>query len=101
VQDTPTVDALIDQAITAYDTLTEVGEAVDDEWTYIDDLSSSWRARLDEVGRARAGSAADPETGIAIERAIEEVGSIDDPHQAIDWLSTFPQVVLLALGEPA
>ena len=26
---------------------------------------------------------------------------IDDPHRAIDWLSTFPQVVLLALGRAA
>ena len=33
-------------------------------------------------------------------RAIDEIGRISDPHRAIDWLSTFPQVVLLALGEP-
>ena len=35
----------------------------------------------------------------AIDRAIVEVDLIEDPHRAIDWLSTFPQVVLLALGE--
>ena len=37
--------------------------------------------------------------GPAIDRAIDEIGRIADPHRAIDWLSTFPQVVLLALGE--
>ena len=35
----------------------------------------------------------------AIDEAIVEIGSIADPHRAIDWLSTFPQVVLLAIGE--
>ena len=34
----------------------------------------------------------------AIDRAIEEIDLITDPHRAIDWLSTFPQVVLLAPG---
>ena len=32
----------------------------------------------------------------AIELAIDEAGLIRDPHRAIDWLSTLPQVVLLA-----
>jgi hypothetical protein len=35
----------------------------------------------------------------AIDRAVVEIGLIRDPHRAIDWLSTFPQVVLLALAE--
>jgi hypothetical protein len=26
---------------------------------------------------------------------------VTDPHRAIDWLSTLPQVALAALGEPA
>ena len=42
--------------------------------------------------------AAAPEQA-AVDRAIDEVGRISDPHRAIDWLSTFPQVVLSALGE--
>jgi len=41
---------------------------------------------------------ADP-VAAAVDRAIAEIELIDDPHRAIDWLSTFPQVVLLALGE--
>ena len=32
-------------------------------------------------------------------RAIDEVALISDPHRAIDWLSTFSQVVLVAIGE--
>ena len=39
-----------------------------------------------------------PTTEAAIDRAIDEIGRIEDPHRAIDWLSTFPQVVLVALG---
>ena len=40
-----------------------------------------------------------PPTIAAIDRAIEEIGLVRDAHRAIDWLSTFPQVVLVALGE--
>jgi hypothetical protein len=30
---------------------------------------------------------------------VAEASSIADPHRAIDWLSTLPQVALAALGE--
>jgi hypothetical protein len=30
---------------------------------------------------------------------LRQVAALDDPHRAIDWLSTFPQVLLIALGE--
>jgi hypothetical protein len=36
----------------------------------------------------------------AVERAAAETALIADPHRAIDWLSTFPQLVLFALDEP-
>ncbi len=42
---------------------------------------------------------ATPEMSVAVDRAIDEIGRIVDPHRAIDWLSTFPQVVLVAVGE--
>ena len=54
--------------------------------------STTWRDRRGTEPRRRATSA-------AVDRAIAEIGLIADPHRAIDWLSTFPQVVLLALGE--
>ena len=42
-----------------------------------------------------AGIQADP----LVARAVDEARLISDPHRAIDWLSTLPQVVLVALGE--
>ena len=90
---------LITQALDAYDSLTSLGEDVEDEWTYVNDLSTAWRERLDTVAAARGGEPAAPETVAAIDRLMDEVGRISDPHRAIDWLSTYPQVVLIALGE--
>jgi hypothetical protein len=95
----PTVDTTIQRALEAYARLTEVGEAVDDEWTYIDDLTTAWRARLDQVAAARGSEPLDPAHAAAVDAASDEVARITDPHRAIDWLSTYPQVVLTALGE--
>ena len=36
--------------------------------------------------------------GVAVDEAIAETRPIRDPYRAIDWLSTFPQVVLIAMG---
>jgi hypothetical protein len=97
--DPATLDAVLARALGAYDDLTGLGEEVEDEWTYVTELSAAWRDRLESVGDARAGQAVAEPTAAAIDRAIEEIGAIEDPHRAIDWLSTFPQVVLVALGE--
>ena len=80
--------------------LEELGEQIEDEWSYVTDLSDAWRTRLDAVA-APPRRRPTPRTRSAppIDRAIDEIGRIEDPHRAIDWLSTFPQVVLLALGE--
>ena len=56
---------------------------------------SGWRSWPPSVVTQPAAA---PEQA-AIDRAIDEIGRIGDPHRAIDWLSTFPQVVLSALGE--
>jgi thioesterase domain-containing protein len=95
-----TVDTAIMRALDAYDRLTELAEEFEDEWTYVNDLAEAWRDRLGAVAAARAGSTLDPAADAAIDRAIDEIGRISDPHRAIDWLSTFPQVALLALDEP-
>ena len=55
--------------------------------------------RFDEVAARHGADDASDEAGAAIDRAIDEIGRIEDPHRAIDWLSTFPQVVLVAVGE--
>ena len=99
--DPSTVEAAVADALDAYASLGELGEEIDDEWSYVTDLGAAWRERLEAVVDARAGETIDPAISAAIERATDEIGAIDDPHRAIDWLSTFPQVVLLALGEPS
>jgi hypothetical protein len=95
------VSDLVDRAITAERALADLGETIDDEWSYVNDLDAAWADRLTEVAAGRTAEAADALVAAAVEEAIAETESIDDPHRAIDWLSTFPQVVLLALGEPA
>ena len=90
---------LLARALEAYETLTSLGEDVEDEWTYVTDLSTAWTERLGALAAARGGEPVGPGTETAVDRIIDEVGRITDPHRAIDWLSTFPQVVLVALGE--
>jgi hypothetical protein len=94
-----TVDAVIDRALAAYSALAELGEEIDDEWSYIQDLTEAWRERFETIRAARAGDVLEAETATAVQVAIDEIGRIDDPHRAIDWLSTFPQVAITALGE--
>jgi hypothetical protein len=96
---TLTIRAAIDRALLAYAGLTELGESIDDEWSYVNDLSDAWRARLEIVIAGRGDDLVRDDVAHAIDRAIEEIGLITDAHRAIDWLSTFPQVVLIALGE--
>jgi hypothetical protein len=93
-----TLDAAIDRALRAYTDLALLGEEVEDEWTYVNDLATAWRERLEAVAGARPGEPVSSAVDAAIDHAIEEVERITDPHRAIDWLSTFPQVVLLAVG---
>ena len=94
-----TVAQAISIARLAYDDLTSLGEDVEDEWSYVTDLSTAWNARLDEVVQSRGDEAAPAGVSAAVPALVAEAAAIDDPHRAIDWLSTFPQVVLIALGE--
>ena len=94
-----TVAAAIERALAAYAELTELGEGIEEEWSYVNDLSSAWRERFEAVAASRGAAELDPAADVAIDRAIDEIARITDPHRAIDWLSTFPQVMLLALGE--
>ena len=93
-----TIETVIDRALDAYAALLELGEAVEDEWSYVNDLADAWRDRVGDVATDRGAELASADTSIAVDRAIAEIGLITDPHRAIDWLSTFPQVVLLAIG---
>jgi hypothetical protein len=94
-----TIAAAIDGALESLEALVSLGEEVEDEWQYVQDLADAWRERLDVVAAGRSDEALLPEVGAAVLRVCVEAGMIQDPHRAIDWLSTFPQVVLTAIGE--
>ena len=94
-----TIRDLIERALDAYAVLEELGEEIEDEWPYVADLTDAWRTRLDAVATHRGAADAPDEAGAAVDLAIDEIGRIEDPHRGIDWLSTFPQVVLVAIGE--
>lgn len=96
-----TISELMTRATTALDALVAVGEAVEDEWQYVTDLAGAYRARFAAVAAARGTETVDEATDAAVTLVAEEAALIADPHRAIDWLSTLPQVVLLALGESA
>jgi hypothetical protein len=83
----------------AYEGLVSLGEEVEDEWSYVNDLSEAWRARLVEVEQARGREPLPPGFAPAVAALVAEAAAVDDPHRAIDWLSTFPQVLLVALAE--
>jgi hypothetical protein len=93
-----TADEAIDRALAAYAQLTDRAEEIEDEWSYVNDLTDAWRTRFDEVDARHGDEDASDETSAAIDRAIDEIQRIEDPHRAIDWLSTFPQVILVAIG---
>ena len=95
----PTVADLVDRALAAFDTLALAAEPVDDEWQYVTDLGTVWRARLQAVADARGSEPAPPGADAALTALAAEAARIADPHRAIDWLSTLPQVALAALGE--
>jgi len=92
---------VVAHALEAFDALVELGETVEDEWTYVTDLAAAGRAAI----RAAEGdpfAALPAPRAVAIESAAEEIGRIRDPHRAIDWMSTYPAVIALALAaEPA
>ena len=97
--DATTIGSLLGAAIDAEDALAELGESIEDEWSYVNDLRQAWSDRMAEVADGPDGSREAGQDVIeAIELAIDEASRIRDPHRAIDWLSTLPQVVLLAAG---
>ena len=94
------VDDVLARILAAIESLAEVGETIEDEWQYVQDLSGTYRNDLTEATSADPRSV-DPTTVRAIDLLIDEAGRIADPHRAIDWLSTFPQAARLALDTRA
>jgi hypothetical protein len=99
--DRPTVGHLLARAGTALQALGATGEEVADEWQYVTDLVAVYRGRFAQVASTRGTEGVTPAVAGAIAAAVEESVLVTDPHRAIDWLSTLPQVVLFALGESA
>lgn len=89
-------DAL-ERALAALDVLASLGETVEDEWTYVTALADAGRARL-RASAAPADENLPTDRAAAVAAACAEAAAIVDPHRAIDWLSTLPAVVELALG---
>ncbi len=85
----------VEIALAAYDHLAELAESVEEEWSYVTALADHGRTRL------RATAASGPDVPVArlhaVAVAAAEISAITDPHRAIDWLSTFPAIVELAL----
>ena len=98
--DSWTVRDCIMNALDAYGALADLGEEIEDEWSYVTDLRDAWSERLLQVAETRGDDPAPAAVALAIDTAAAETARVTDPHRAIDWLSTFPQVVLVALGEP-
>jgi hypothetical protein len=96
-----TVADLVARALAGFATLAATAEPVEDEWQYVTDLGTVWKARLAAVVDARGTEPAPAGAEAAIDALVAEAGLISDPHRAIDWLSTLPQVALAALGEAA
>ena len=95
------------RAAQAYGDLADLAETVEDEWQYVNDLRDAYLPGIFALAEAGAAGGAAGEGGeggaiteaqaAALDEAIAEISLITDPHKAIDWLSTFPHVVALAL----
>jgi hypothetical protein len=97
---TATVGELVAAAIEATDALGLLAEEIEDEWTFVTELVAAQTARLGAIADRRGEESATDAAAAAVTTAADETRLIADPHRAIDWLSTFPDLVAIALGEP-
>jgi hypothetical protein len=87
---------VIERAAAAYRALADLAETIEDEWQYVTDLVDAYLPGIRAL--AERDAELELEVVVAVDEAIAEIASITDPHRAIDWLSTFPHVVALAVG---
>ena len=92
--------AALSVALAALEGLVELGETIEDEWTYVTALAEAGRTRLNAAAGLDLTAPLAPDRARAVVAACAETARIADPHRAIDWLSTFPAVVELALDVP-
>ena len=91
-------DQVVQRAAEAYEALAELAETIEDEWQYVTDLTDAYLPSIQALADANPGRPLTANQIAAVDEVIAEIGLITDPHKAIDWLSTFPHVVALALG---
>jgi len=89
---------VLERAARAYRDLADLAEGVEDEWQYVTDLVDAYLPAILALAGAKDGRATSDVETAAVDEAIAEIALIADPHKAIDWLSTFPHVIALALG---
>jgi hypothetical protein len=89
---------IIERAAASYRALAELAEAIEDEWQYVTDLVEAYEPAILALGDGGGERPLGPGQVAAVDEAIAEIELIADPHKAIDWLSTFPHVLALALG---
>jgi hypothetical protein len=94
-----TVAGVLAHARVGYAELLAVAETIEDEWSETNELATAWQDRFDLLESTRGSEAVDGRIVLATRALVAEAATIDDPHRAIDWLSTFPQVLLIALGD--
>jgi hypothetical protein len=92
----PQTSDVIERAVAAYRALADLAETIEDEWQYVTDLVDAYLPGIQAL--AERDAELELETVVAVDEAIAEIESITDPHRAIDWLSTFPHVVAIAVG---
>jgi len=95
------VASVVERALEAYRALAELGERVEDEWQYVNDLLTVHSADMRALVNDDGGRVLPAERVAAVDALIAEVALLADPHRAIDWLSTFPQVLGLAVAPQA
>ncbi len=89
---------VVERAAEAYRALADLAETVEDEWQYVTDLVDAYLPSIQALAEPDPGLPVSAEAVAAVDEVIAEMALITDPHKAIDWLSTFPHIVALALG---
>ena len=88
----------VSRATEAYRALADLAESVEDEWQYVNDLADAYLPSIESLATVDGDDELTAAQADAVDEVIAEIALISDPHKAIDWLSTFPHVVALALG---
>jgi hypothetical protein len=91
------VSDVVARAVDAYLALAELAETVEDEWQYVTDITDAYLPSIEALALADPARPMTAAQADAVDELIAEIGLISDPHKAIDWLSTFPNLVVLAL----